>query len=176
MPDLDSTHPAADAERAVARELLAVLPFGVRPEALARCPRLVELTGDGHRAAAAVVAAIESLTAPLHIPDQHPDPLPAAVVRPMLHVLLASKDLGWPRPGAPIGIRRVAAADLFFDATQTVLSDSEWKGPHGVEFALLRALAARIVAVAPARPRAVPPEVGGEMLGHLHRVRRPRGS
>ena len=90
----------------------------------------------------------------------------------MLHVLLATRDLGWPGPDAPLSVRRVAAADLFFDATQTVLGDDDWKGPHGVEFALLRILAGQLCRIAPL------PEAGQpapERLGHLHRVQRPRG-
>ncbi len=85
--------------------------------------------------------AVESFADPVHLPDRHPDPLAPALVRHMLHVLLATRDLGWPGTDAPLSVRRVAAADLFFDATQTVLSDHDWKGPNGVEFALLTALA-----------------------------------
>ena len=73
----------------------------------------------------------------------------ATVVRRILHVLLATRDLGWPGPDAPLSVRRVAAADVFFDATQTVLGDDDWKGPDGVEFALLRVLAGRICRIAP---------------------------
>ena len=77
-------------------------------------------------------------------------------------------------------MRRVAAADLFFDATQTVLGDDDWKGLDGVEFALLRMLAGRICPDRPAA-RAGPARSGrvggttGERLGHLRRVQRPRG-
>jgi hypothetical protein len=97
----------------------------------------------------------------------------------MLHVLLATRDLGWPGPDAPLSVRRVAAADLFFDATQTVLADDAWKGPDGVEFALLRMLAGRICHIAPlptpARTDERVDETSGERLGHLRRVQRPRG-
>jgi hypothetical protein len=76
-------------------------------------------------------------------------------------------------------VRRVAAADLFFDATQTVLGDDDWKGPDGLEFALLRMLAGRICRIAPlpspAPVDACVHETAGERLGHLHRVHRPRG-
>jgi hypothetical protein len=97
----------------------------------------------------------------------------------MLHVLLATRDLGWPGTDAPLGVRRVAAADLFFDATQAVLSDHDWKGPNGVEFALLTALAARVCRDASRHVRAEADEgrardAGGEVLGRLRRVQRPR--
>ena len=101
------------------------------------------------------------------------------MVRRMLHVLLATRDLGWPGLDAPLSVRRVAAADLFFDATQTVLGDDDWKGPDGVEFALLRILAGRICRIAPlpapARTDKRVDETSGERLGHLRRVQRPRG-
>jgi hypothetical protein len=135
------------------------------------------------RAAAAVVAAIESFAGAVHLPRQ-PEPLPAELVRHMLHVLLATRDLGWPGTDAPLSVRRVAAADLFFDATQTVLSDHDWKGPHGVEFALLTALAGRVCDTAPRRAPARDAswddegrarDTAGEMLGRLRRVQRPRG-
>ena len=165
----------------IARELLNVLPFGARPAALARCPRLAERVdaATGEAALAAVVAAVEASTDPVRLPGRHPDPLPPALVRHMLHVLLATRDLGWPGTDAPLSVRRVAAADLFFDATQTVLSDHDWKGPDGVEFALLTALATAVCA-ATARPASGADEgrardAGAEMLGQLHRVRRPRG-
>ena len=100
----------------------------------------------------------------------------------MLHVLLATRDLGWPGPDAPLSVRRVAAADLFFDATQTVLGDDDWKGPNGVEFALLQVLAGRICRIAPL-PTPAPgsgddraaEQLSPERLGQLHRVQRPRG-
>jgi hypothetical protein len=188
MPDPRSaTHPAtnpADPAHAIARELLGILPFGARAETLARCPQLSEcvaggLDTTGECAAGAVVEAIDSFPGPVHVPDQHPDPLPPALVRRMLHVLLATRDLGWPGTDAPLGVRRVAAADLFFDATQTVLTDHDWKGPNGVEFALLTALAARLCRLASLRAAADADEgrawdTSGEMLGHLHRVQRPR--
>ena len=78
----------------------------------------------------------------------------------------------------------VAAADLFFDATQTVLSDDDWKGPNGVEFALLTALAGRVCHAAPRRAptgdatgddEGRARDTAGEMLGRLRRVQRPRG-
>ena len=102
----------------------------------------------------------------------------------MLHVLLATHDLGWPGPDAPLSVRRVAAADLFFDATQTVLGDDDWKGPNGVEFALLQVLAGRLCRIAPLRteparhdgdPDRAAEELAPERLGHVHRMRRPRG-
>ena len=169
-----------DDAHAIARELVGVLPLGARPEVLARCGRLARrIQGDGNRAVEAVVEAIDHITEPVQLPDWHPGPLPAAVVRRMLHVLLASKDLGWPGLDAPVGIRRVAAADLFFDATQTVLGDDDWKGPNGVEFALLKVVAARICRIAPlpspASEGGPVHESAGERLGQLHRVRRPRG-
>jgi hypothetical protein len=191
MPDPRSATPSAadvpDPAHAIARELLGVLPFGARADTLARCPRLAErVDGDdggaapGERAAAAVVEAIESFTGSLHLPDRHPDPLAPALVRRMLHVLLATRDLGWPGTDAPLSVRRVAAADLFFDATQTVLSDDDWKGPNGVEFALLTALAGRVCRTASLRASVEADEgrardASVEMLGHLHRVQRPRG-
>ena len=186
------SRPVADLIHTVARELLEVLPFGVRDDAVVRCPTLVaQVTGGatvgapgdpapGTRAVAAVVEAIESLPAPVTLPDRHPDPLPPELVRRMLHVLLATRDLGWPGTDAPLSVRRVAAADLFFDATQTVLGDDDWKGPNGVEFALLTALARRICRARP-RPAAAGPgegrarDAGAERLGHLHRIQRPRG-
>ena len=98
----------------------------------------------------------------------------------MLHVLLATRDLGWPGTDAPLSVRRVAAADLYFDATQEVLADHDWKGPDGVEFALLRALAGRVCRTAELRASAHAEQgrawdATEERLGHLHRVRRPRG-
>jgi hypothetical protein len=186
MPDPRPAGP--DLAHEIARELLNVLPFGARPAALRRCPRLARRVDealdatppdDGSRAAAAVVDAVESAVRPVPVPGQ-PEPLPAPLVRHMLHVLLATRDMGWPGVDAPLSVRRVAAADLFFDATQTVLTDDDWKGPDGVEFALLSALAGALCrrtvrrsAVCPDEERA--PDVGAEMLGHLHRVRRPRG-
>jgi hypothetical protein len=173
----------------MARELLGVLPFGVRPETLLRCPRLVEQVdagesaGDaeaGARTAAVVVDAIESFSDPVHLPDRQPEPLAPALVRRMLHVLLATRDLGWPGTDAPLSVRRVAAADLYFDATQEVLADHDWKGPHGVEFALLTALAGSICRTAALRASADADEgrawdASEERLGHLHRAQRPRG-
>lgn len=176
--------PAADGQDpayAIARELVGVLPFGARGDTVARCAVLTERVADGH-AVAAVIEAIESIPA-VNLPGHHPEPVAPAVVRRMLHVLLATRDLGWPGPDAPLSVRRVAAADLFFDATQTVLGDDDWKGPNGVEFALLQVLAGRICRIAPLRAP-VPEGEGGragdtppatERLGHLHRVRRPRG-
>ena len=115
----------------------------------------------------------------MDLPDHHPEPVAPALVRRMLHVLLATRDLGWPGPDAPLSVRRVAAADLFFDATQTVLGDDDWKGPNGVEFALLKVVAARICRIAPlpspASEGGPVHESAGERLGQLHRVRRPRG-
>ena len=134
----------------IARELVGVLPFGARDDTVARCARITERVEDGR-----------ALT---------------AVVRRMLHVLLATRDLGWPGPDAPLSVRRVAAADLFFDATQTVLGDDDWKGPNGVEFALLKVLADRICRIAPLPAAGHEPgrEPGTERLGHLHRTRNPR--
>ena len=172
--------PAADGQDpayAIARELVGVLPFGARGDAVARCALLIEHVEDG-RGVAAVVEAIESVPA-VTLPRHHPEPVASGVVSRMLHVLLATRDLGWPGPEAPLSVRRVAAADLFFDATQTVLGDDDWKGPNGVEFALLRVLAQRICRIAPLpSPDAEggPSESAGERLGQLHRVRRPRGS
>src|SRR6185312_2184928 len=123
----------------------------------------------------------ESFSDPVHLPDHHAEPLTPAVVRRMLHVLLATRDLGWPGTDAPLSVRRVAAADLFFDDTQTVLSDHDWKGPNGVEFALLTALAGQVYRTASRRAATTAADegrardAGGEMLGQLHRVRRPRG-
>jgi hypothetical protein len=190
MPDPRSaTHPVtnlADPAHAIARELLGVLPFGARAETLTRCPRLVERADDGdgpdgtgERTAAAVVEAIESLPGPVRLPGPHPDPVPSALVQRMLHVLLATRDLGWPGTDAPLSVRRVAAADLYFDATQTVLSDHDWKGPNGVEFALLTALAGRVCHMASLRAAADAEEGRAwdtrcEMLGHLHRLQWPR--
>ncbi len=172
----------------VARELLGVLPFGLTAAALARCPRLTSLVGppavagegrrgDAHTTAAGV-EAIESMTEPLVL-AHHPEPVAPAVARHMLHVLLASRDVSWPGRDSPLGVRRVAAADLYFDATQTVLTDHDWKGPLGVEFALLTALADKIcrsaalratVRAAEARAR----DACGERLGHLRRVHPPQ--
>jgi hypothetical protein len=187
MPDPRPAVPPApdvpDPTHEVARELLGILPFGARAEALARCPRLAEQVGcgqaGGERAETVVVEAVESFGDPVHLPDRHPDPLPPALARHMLHVLLATRDVGWPGTDAPLSVRRVAAADLFFDATQTVLSDHDWKGPNGVEFALLTALAARICRAASRHVRAEADEgrardTGGEVLGRLRRVQRPR--
>jgi len=188
---------APDPTYEIARELLGVLPFGARAEALARCPALVAQvvaeptaepgtgeptagSGTAERVAAAVFEAIESVPGAVILPDRHPDPLAPALVRRMLHVVLATRDLGWPGTDAPLSVRRVAAADLFFDATQIVLADDDWKGPNGVEFALLTALARRICRTSP-RPAAAGPgegrarDAGVERLGHLHRVHRPRG-
>jgi hypothetical protein len=164
----------------IARELVGVLPFGARRDTVGRCARLTDRV-DGEGAVATVVEAIESVPA-VHLPGHHPEPLAPAVVRQMLHVLLATRDLGWPGPDAPLSVRRVAAADLFFDATQTVLGDDAWKGPNGVEFALLQVLADRICRIAPLRTpvpgsgddRAAE-QLSPERLGHLHRVQRPRG-
>lgn len=187
-------HPApddSDPAHEIARELLGVLPFGARAETLTRCPRLIEQvdagrhvsTRCGRRTTAAVVEAIESFAAPVPL-DRQPEPLSAELVRHMLHVLLATRDLGWPGTDAPLSVRRVAAADLFFDATQTVLSDHDWKGPNGVEFALLTALAGRVCHAAARHPatRAASgagpdhtPDAGGEVLGRLRRVQRPHG-
>lgn len=186
--------PAGDRTHAVARELLGILPFGARPEALARCPSLVGrlhaarygVTAgpaiadpeDAGSAAAAVVAAVEAAiedVGPVRL-RRHPDPLPAALARRMLHVLLATRDLGWPGTDAPLSVRRVAAADLFFDATQTVLADDDWKGPHGVEFALLTALAGRLRHAPRPGPAGPGDDPGVERLGHLRRVQRPHGS
>jgi hypothetical protein len=187
----------------IACELLGILPFGARPDTVTRCPRLIERVdaarfdtgwpGGGERddpaacssrAAAAVVDAIESFAGSLAL-DRQPEPLAPELARHMLHVLLATRDLGWPGTDAPLSVRRVAAADLFFDATQTVLSDHDWKGPHGVEFALLTALARRICDATPRRGVALSAssrhdegrarDTGGEVLGRLRRVQRPRG-
>ena len=161
----------------IARELVGVLPFGARSDTVARCTRLTERV-EVERAVATVVEAIESVTGPVHLPEHHSEPVAPAVVRRMLHVLLATRDLGWPGPDAPLSVRRVAAADLFFDATQTVLGDDDWKGPNGVEFALLQVLAGTDLpdraAPAPA-PEDGPPRVGRRAARPLHRVRRPRG-
>lgn len=175
MPDQQSGPSTPSAVHDVARELLGVLPFGLSAAAFARCPRLTELT-EGRPAA--VVEAIDSLDRPPAVVG-HAEPVAAEVARHMLHVLLASRDMGWPGQDSPLGVRRVAAADLFFDATQAVLADHEWKGPHGVEFALLTALAERICRTAARRATARAAEVrardvGVERLGHLHRVHRPR--
>jgi hypothetical protein len=205
MPDpRPAIHPAPDdpdPTHEIACELLGVLPFGARAKALVRCPRLAERVGTGRPddgphpggpqegtcpgggAAAAVDAAIESFAGSVHLHGQ-PEPLPGELVRHMLHVLLATRDLGWPGTDAPLSVRRVAAADLFFDATQTVLSDHDWKGPNGVEFALLTALAARVCHRAPRRATVGAAawddegrarDTAGEMLGQLRRVQRPRG-
>jgi hypothetical protein len=195
MPDQrpEATGPADGAAdgvvHEVARELLGVLPFGLTAAALARCPRLTSLIGpaavagkerraEAH-ATAAIVEAIESMTGPTVLPS-HPEPVAPAVARHMLHVLLASRDVSWPGRDSPLGVRRVAAADLYFDATQTVLADHDWRGPNGVEFALLTALAERICRTAAVRATARAAEVRardacGERLGHLHRVHPPRG-
>jgi hypothetical protein len=191
-----STPDAPDPAYEIARELHGILPFGARADALARCPRLAErIVGDagheagqgagledhGERTATVVIDAIESFSGPVHLPDHHAEPLTPALVRRMLHVLLATRDLGWPGTDAPLSVRRVAAADLFFDDTQTVLSDHDWKGPDGVEFALLTALAGRVCHTTSRRTAATASDegrardAGGEMLGQLHRVRRPRG-
>ena len=191
-PDVASDPP--DVAYAIARELHGILPFGARADALTRCPRLADRVGRAagpdegpdrgagpdERTAAAVVSAIESFTDPVDLPDHHPGPLPPDLVRRMLHVLLATRDLGWPGTDAPLSVRRVAAADLFFDSTQTVLSDHDWKGPEGAEFALLTVLAERVCRrtpphVAPAADGGDGDRDAGEMLGKLHRVRRPRG-
>lgn len=182
-----------DPVHVIARELLGVLPFGARPEALARCPALVARVhglplrarpapvgpAESARVADAVVAAIEAPDGAVSVRG-HAEPLDPDLVRRMLHVLLATRDLGWPGTDAPLSVRRVAAADLFFDATQTVLADDDWKGPQGVEFALLTALAARICRTPP--PAGGPGDAGAlfgdpgvERLGHLGRVHRPRG-
>jgi hypothetical protein len=194
--------PSPDPAHQIAVELLGLLPFGGRAAALGRCPQLVEYlapagqvdgppvppeascaaagTTAGDRGATALVEAIDAFSGWVHVPDRYPEPLAPPLVRRMLHVLLATRDLGWPGVDAPLGVRRVAAADLFFDATQTVLSDDDWKGPDGVEFALLTALAGRVCQTAALRA-AVEAEEGrawdasGERLGHVHRVRRPRG-
>jgi hypothetical protein len=182
--------PAADGpdpSYELARELVGVLPFGVRDDTVARCTGLTDRV-DGDRAAAAVVEAIESITESVRLSAHHPEPVAPAVVRRMLHVLLATRDLGWPGPDAPLSVRRVAAADLFFDATQTVLDDDAWKGPKGVEFALLRLLAGRICRIAPRRApapegddagsavdRLDPNRLGPERLGHMNRMQRPHG-
>jgi hypothetical protein len=170
-----------DDAHTIARELVGVLPLGARPEVLSRCGRLTHrVQGDGNRALEAVVEAIDHITEPVQLPDWHPSPLQASLVRRMLHVLLASQDVGWPGLDAPVGIRRVAAADLFFDATQTVLGDHDWRGPDGIEFALLLVLSRRIVHLRPdeaarAAGRGSHPEGSGEVLGRIHKVRRPRG-
>jgi hypothetical protein len=173
-PAADGHDPAYE----IARELVGVLPFGARHDTVARCTRLTERV-EGEQAVDALVEAIDSVTAPVDLPDHHPEPVAPALVRRMLHVLLATRDLGWPGPDAPLSVRRVAAADLFFDATQTVLGDDDWKGPDGVEFALLRILAGRICRIAPlpapARTDKRVDETSGERLGHLRRVQRPRG-
>ena len=168
-----AAHLAADRHDpayAIARELVAVLPFGVRDDTLTACRVLTAHTGSG-RATATVVEAVESLTGPVHLPWHHPEPLAPAVARRMLHVLLATRDVGWPGLEAPLGVRRVAAADLFFDATQTVLADDDWQGPNGVEFALLQVLAGRIcrIAAPPGGAGSGPPARPGEP----HRTRRP---
>ena len=185
MPDsLIAGRPAADGQDPayeIARELVGVLPFGARSDTVGRCARLAE-RAEGERAVAVVVEAIESVTGPVHLPGHHCEPVAPAVVRRMLHVLLATRDLGWPGPDAPLSLRRVAAADLFFDATQTVLGDDVWKGPNGVEFALLQVLAGRICRIAPL-PTPSPgsgddraaERLSPERLGQLHRVQRPRG-
>jgi hypothetical protein len=185
MPDARPADPTApDPVHEIARELLNILPFGAGVDALDRCPRLGDMIGDGVRTRAALVEAIESFPDRVDVADHHLDPLAPGLVRHMLHVLLATRDLGWPGTDAPLSVRRVAAADLFFDATQTVLADDDWKGPDGVEFALLTALAARLCRTgprgAPGRPDAAAPggrarDAGSERLGHLHRVHRPRG-
>ena len=173
-PAADGQDPAYE----IARELVGVLPFGARSDTVGRCARLTERV-ECERAVAVVVEAIESVTGPVHLPGHHGDPLAPAVVRRMLHVLLATRDLGWPGPDAPLSVRRVAAADLFFDATQTVLGDDAWKGPNGVEFALLKVLADRICRIAPLPTTATGHdpgrEPGTERLGHLHRTRKSRG-
>jgi hypothetical protein len=178
LPAADGHDPAYE----IARELVGVLPFGARADTVARCTRLTERVGGEH-AVGAVVEAIESVAASVHLPGHHAEPLAPAVVRRMLHVLLATRDLGWPGPDAPLSVRRVAAADLFFDATQTVLGDDDWKGPNGVEFALLRVLADRICRIAPLRtpvpggddPGSAVDRLGPERLGQLHRMQRPHG-
>ncbi|MDT7581834.1 MAG: hypothetical protein QOK35_3098 [Pseudonocardiales bacterium] len=191
-----ANHPAPDDPdpiHEIACELLGILPFGARADALTRCPRLTERIDAGRpfdgRGAAAVVDAIESFTGALPVEGQ-PEPLPAELVRHMLHVLLATRDLGWPGTDAPLSVRRVAAADLYFDATQTVLSDHDWKGPNGVEFALLTALAGRVCHAASLRAleetasaaasaswddECRARDIPGETLGRLRRVQRPRG-
>jgi len=176
-PAADGHDPAYE----IARELVGILPFGARGDTVPRCTRLTERV-EGERAVDAVVEAIESVTVSVPLPGHHPEPLPPAVVRRMLHVLLATRDLGWPGPDAPLSVRRVAAADLFFDATQTVLGDDDWKGPNGVEFALLRELAGRICRLAPRTPASEGDDpgsavdrLGPERLGHLHRMNRPHG-
>jgi hypothetical protein len=170
----------------IARELHGILPFGARAGALARCPRLGEQVGstpgDGEFVAATVVAAIDSFTDP--VPLAHfAHTLAPALARRMLHVLLATRDLGWPGTDAPLSVRRVAAADLFFDDTQTVLSDDDWKGPNGVEFALLTAFADRLCRVPRRSGQSTPDDefdeghvrdTGAERLGQLHRVQPPR--
>src|SRR5690242_20772453 len=81
----------------IARELHGILPFGARAGALARCPRLGEQVGsppeDGGFVAATVVAAIDSFTDPVRL-THDARPVRPALVRRMLHVLLATRDLG----------------------------------------------------------------------------------
>ena len=126
-PAADGHDPAYE----IARELVGVLPFGARRDTIARCARLTERV-EGEQAVDALVEAIDSVTAPVELPDHHPEPVAPALVRRMLHVLLATRDLGWPGPDAPLSVRRVAAADLFFDATQTVLGDDVSLGADNV--------------------------------------------
>src|SRR3954447_21509958 len=118
---------APDPIHEIARELLGILPFGARPDTLGRCPRLTERVdaarlddrwpGGGERgdpaasstrAAAAGARAIESVAAragscagslPL---ARRPEPLAPELARHMLHVLLATRDLGWPGTDAPL--------------------------------------------------------------------------
>jgi hypothetical protein len=166
-----------DPAYAIARELVGVLPFGARDDTVAGCARLTERVG-AERVVAAVVEAIESVTAPVHLPGHHGEPMAPGLVRRMLHVLLATRDLGWPGLDAPLTVRRVAAADLFFDATQTVLGDDDWKGPNGVEFALLQVLAGRLCRLAPLPSpdgEGTADQLSPERLGQLHRMQRPRG-
>ena len=205
MPDpRPASHPAPDdpdPTHEIACELLGILPFGARAEALARCPRLAERvdtrgsttgrmregrrTGRPRRARPRRRSTRRSSRSPVRCTcTGSPSRCPGELVRHMLHVLLATRDLGWPGTDAPLSVRRVAAADLFFDATQTVLSDHDWKGPNGVEFALLTALAARVCHRAPRRAAVGAAswddegrarDTAGEMLGRLRRVQRPRG-
>ena len=95
--------PVADGQDPVyeiARELVGVLPFGARGDTVARCTRLTERV-EVERAVGTIVEAIESVTGPVLLPEHHSEPVAPAVVRRMLHVLLATRDLGWPGPDAP---------------------------------------------------------------------------
>ena len=171
MPDSrTAVHPAPDGpdpDYEIACELLGVLPFGARAEALTVSPARERVDTAGSTGPRGRAAGRDGRSArrgggrrgdrvgrrpgaPARAPSRAA--APASWSGTCCTCCWPPATWAGPVPDAPLSVRRVAAADLFFDATQTVLGDDDWKGPNGVEFALLTAFAARICRARPAAP------------------------